>query len=85
MYFEELRDLELLLIGHGTAFNQLDVISPGESFHRCFSDWLRYSKGYECASGWAFAIESNSPSRNNSLFDEFRELVTDFLSEWLET
>ncbi|MDA1055683.1 MAG: hypothetical protein O3C40_35255 [Planctomycetota bacterium] len=81
MYFDSLKELETLLRGHETAFQQLGGITANESFHVQFADWLLKTKQLSGAAGWAEAIESLAEQDESDPEAVFGELVRQFFSQ----
>ena len=82
MYFSSLKELEAIMRGHGTAFDQLGLINRDSSFHSSFGDWLYENKGASSSSGWADAIESLASTKGHDSEKLFSTLVREFLGQW---
>ncbi len=82
MYFGSLKELEAIMRGHGTAFDQLGLIDRDSSFHSSFGDWLYENKGASSSSGWAYAIESLASIKGDDSEKLFSMLVREFLAHW---
>lgn len=81
-YFRSLEELEAIMRGHRTAFEQLGLIAGVESFHACFSDWIRDNTGTSASAGWAYAIEELASKRCDDPEEVFSEVLRSFLAQW---
>lgn len=82
MYFRTLDELEAIMRGHATAFDQLGIIDRDKSFHSCFGDWVYSKTGVSSESGWAHAIESLASVEGTDSVKLFSKLVRSFLIHW---
>jgi hypothetical protein len=82
MYFETLRELELIMQGHATAFEQMMGTDQNEMFPSQFRNWLHIHEGMSCSGGWASAIEERCRQSGESDLDVFKLYVNQFIHEW---
>jgi hypothetical protein len=82
MYFRSLEELEAIMRGHATAFDQLGIINREDSFHSCFGYWLYDNTDTSSASGWAHAVELLASNKGDDPVEVFSRLVRRFLVHW---
>lgn len=82
MFYSSLKELEAIMRGHGTAFDQLGLMGRDSSFHSSFGDWLYEKKGVSSSSGWAHAIKSLASIKGDDPEKLFSILVREFLATW---
>ena len=83
MYFRELAQLEILLVGHGYAFFQLGWVQQGQTFNDRFRKWVYRSTRVSTSAGWARAVETLAGRQDADIDETFFSLLDPFWdSNW---
>lgn len=83
MFYRELKELEWYFKGHEWAYQQFQGLENEKGFNNCFNNWLQNTTSLSLEAGWGIVIPRSALDKNVDFKEMFAELVTNFLSVWI--